>query len=307
MTILRFLALPALALLVACGGSRANATDCPVLAPLEGEVCETDGECIGWRPTDATLNTVVWTQTSVEFAMLTTQVYRDALRHLETAIADPEWTASPEQVETEYASLPPAIILDLDETVLDNSGYQAWLIREGATYNRATWNAWCEAQEATAIPGSIEFLQAANALGVAIFYVTNRYAETEEATLRNLEALGAPVVWDEDRLLLRDEREDWTSEKGTRREHVGESYRIVQLFGDNFGDFLDGVETTVDARTEMAASYDAWWGTRWFMLPNPQYGSWESAVLHGSGASTPVERHLRKIESMRTWSGPAEP
>jgi len=298
------------AILVACGGvqhAEVSAEDCRGFAE---QLCErTDDELIAprIRPTDATLNAVLWTQQSVEFTTLALQTYRTAIGTLDHALADPTWTASPEQVNTDFSDLPPAVILDIDETVIDNSAYQGWLILNELTYSRETWNAWCDDEEAVLIPGALEYILEAHARGITPFYVTNRYAETRESTIRNLEALGLPFEDDYSNILLRGEQEDWGSDKGTRREFIGRNYRILHLVGDNFGDFLDEVEVSHQERLTMAMAYDAWWGERWFMLPNMQYGSWEHALFHDDPTFDAMVRYERKLRIMRSWSGPDAP
>lgn len=229
------------------------------------------------NPSYGNLHATLWTQTSAEFQALTWQTYMTAMTNLDEAIEDASWTAAPEQ--TSAPDLPPAIILDLDETVLDNSPYQARLIEEGATYETESWNAWCNEGNAEAIPGAVEFITAAEEMGVTVFYVSNRSHEVEEATRANLEAIGLTLPEDEDTVLLKYEQEDWGSDKGTRRLVVAANYRIIMLFGDNLGDFLDGYKTSLETRDSMVTGNAANWGTRWYVLPNPQYGSWESALF----------------------------
>lgn len=218
------------------------------------------------------LYATAWTQASAEYAALSTSVYGTATAHLAAAVADPGWSALPGDGAAEDAR-PPAVILDLDETVLDNSPWQVRSMEDGTAYPTG-WEAWCLEAQATAVPGVAGFLEAAEAAGVAIFYVSNRKAPVEEATRANLTALGLPLPDDgEDRVLLRGERPEWTSDKTTRREHVAATYRVVMLVGDNLGDFVE-VEATPEARQAAVAEHGPWWGTRWFMLPNPIYGSW---------------------------------
>src|SRR5690606_11199373 len=137
------------------------------------------------------------------------------------------------------SALPPAVIVDVDETVLDNSYYQARMIRDNTAYSEATWGPWVMEARATAIPGAREFAGYAAKKGVTIFYVTNRMSNLEEATRRNLAAEGFPLSTGVDTVLTRGERKEWSaSAKGPRRAHVASTHRILLLIGDDLGDFV---------------------------------------------------------------------
>lgn len=239
----------------------------------------------------------LYVQRAAEFDATAQSVYRGALAQLDAALADPRWTAAVEQPVTDaLGALPPAVILDVDETVLSNVAYQARLILDGGSYASATWIPWCKEERATPIAGALEFCQAAAARGVAVFYVTNRRVEVDEATTDNLRAAGFPLSETEDRVLTRDERPEWTSDKSSRRALIAERHRVIMAFGDNLGDFVaidDLDEAERDAVVERHAS---WWGTRWFMLPNPMYGSWESVLLEDlpRDQRSPAQRLARK-------------
>ena len=202
---------------------------------------------------DGTLS-LLWTQTSVEFAAVTRAAFSQAASALPALVADPAAVAAVEQ--TTAAALPPAVVLDLDETVLDNSAYQVWLIKTGQSYASDTWAAWCDAGEATLVPGAREFLLGAVAQGVTPIYISNRDASCEAATRRNLEAAGIPIVEASgvDAVLLKKEQPTWGSDKGSRRLEVAKRFRIVMLVGDNFGDFLDGVSLSIADRAALAAT-----------------------------------------------------
>src|SRR5512139_58366 len=136
-------------------------------------------------------DSVVWFRTSVEYRAVTTQSYRLATLMLDRALADRTWTAALEQAG-DYGSKPTAVILDVDETVLDNSESEERNVREGTTYSEAGWAAWCNERKATPIPGALEFTRAAAAKGVTVFYVTNRDRALEQATRDNLAKYGFP-------------------------------------------------------------------------------------------------------------------
>lgn len=249
------------------------------------------------------LHSTLWVQASAEYRAAALQAYDNARRALETALDDPTWTAATEQRDrAAYGDLPPAVVLDVDETVLDNSAYQARLILEDRVYSRESWDAWVEEARAAPVPGALAFTRYAAQRGVTVVYLTNRRHATEAATRRNLEAYGFPLVGAGDVVLTRGERPGWdTSDKEMRRRAVAERYRVLLLVGDNLGDFLPGVERTPGERAEMVEAHASYWGTRWILLPNPQYGSWEGALFDYDYGLTPAERLGRK----RSWLDPA--
>ena len=119
-----------------------------------------------------------------------------------------------------------------------------------------------------------------------------------EEVARNLEGLGFPVEVNFDTVLLRGEREEWSqSEKASRRAHVASTHRIVMLIGDDLGDFLPGIRVSKAERDRIVQPYESWWGRRWFVLPNPMYGSWEGALTSGA---PPEERRQRLLDALRT-------
>ncbi|MDQ7039349.1 MAG: 5'-nucleotidase, lipoprotein e(P4) family [Rhodothermus sp.] len=218
-----------------------------------------------------------WVQTSAEYTALALQAYATARRQLERALADSTWTAYPPQAfASDLFRRPPAVIVDVDETVLDNSPYQAWLITTGQNFSSASWARWTQAAQAQPVPGAVTFVQAARQRGVLVFYVTNRTADLEEATRRNLQAVGFPLPDTVDVILTRGERPEWaTADKEPRRAFLGRRYRILLQIGDQLGDFLPEPAATVEARRALVRRYHTWWGTRWIVLPNPQYGAWQ--------------------------------
>ncbi|WP_297003425.1 MULTISPECIES: 5'-nucleotidase, lipoprotein e(P4) family [unclassified Thalassospira] len=250
------------------------------------------------------LNGTLWLQTSVEYKTTAMSVYAGATRLLDAAIGDHNWTAALEQ-DGNYSTKPPAVILDVDETVLDNSAYQAWVVAEKTHYSSKTWAAFVHDMISTPTPGALEFTKAAAARGVEIFYVSNRKAPEEDPTIENLKKFGFPYA-DEKHVMLRGEVEEWGSNKTPRRAAVTEDYRVIMQFGDNFGDFTDEIDGSIIERLEVMEKYGNYWGERWFMLPNPSYGSWESAAFGGDWGKSGDERRQDKINAMTPWAGPAE-
>ncbi len=246
------------------------------------------------------LNAVLWVQTSAEYAALAQQAFTTAQLALDEAIDDPTWTASVEQEQQgNFGRLPPAIVLDVDETVLDNSAYQARLIESQQPYSSESWAAWTNERAAPAIAGALDYTKEAAARGVAVFYITNRKASEEAATRDNLRALGFPVATGADHILTRGEQEGWmSSDKTARRTEVAKRYRILQLVGDNLGDFVEP-EGTASERREVVAQLKDYWGMRWIVLPNPTYGNWESALYGGDYNLSPAQQRALKIKSLK--------
>ncbi len=228
-------------------------------------------------------------QRALEYEASAVQAYRQATRQVEDALRDATWSAALEQT-ADASKLPPAVILDIDETVFDNSYYQARQVRDHSAFAAETWDRWCLEARATAIPGALEFTRDAEKRGVTVFYITNRAAKVEDATRRNLEALGFPLRAGLDTVLTRGERPEWQpSPKGARRAHVAATYRVLLLIGDDLGDFVADAAGTPEQRAARTAPQAEWWGRRWIMLPNPTYGSWERAIIGTRG-----RRHRRE-------------
>lgn len=242
------------------------------------------------RTPTGSLRATLWAQTAAEYRAVCTSTYRLATRLLDEALADPCWTADLDQQRAGgYACLPPAVVLDADETVLDNGGFQARLLRRALAdpaaddeFDAATWRAWVEERRAGAVPGVAAFLAHAVARGVTPFVVTNRPDAERAATVDNLRALGLP--FDADRVLTRDDADGRPADKSSRRRAVGARHRLLLLCGDDLNDFAPGFLGVAPAERDATyARFQAWVGTRWIVLPNPVYGSWRQAL----GADAP--------------------
>src|SRR3989449_11174904 len=144
---------------------------------------------------------VVWVRRSVEYKASALTAFALARIRLDQALADRSWTGAPKEQTGAYQALPPAVILDIDETILDNSGYQAWMALKGTSFDPKTWNAYVNTVTSVAIPGAVEFAKYADAKGVKVFYITNRTAEEEPATRKNLEKFGFPMGGNVDTVL----------------------------------------------------------------------------------------------------------
>jgi 5'-nucleotidase (lipoprotein e(P4) family) len=250
------------------------------------------------------LNAVLWTQRAVEHDLVFEEVYRAAAATLPAALADPTWDAIPhEERSGSPAKLAPAVIFDVDETLLDNSPYEAQLVRSGEEFNEFTWSQWCRKEAARPLPGALDFVHLAASRGVAIYYITNRAVDLDAATLANLRKAGFPAP--DAKVLLGlgtvvPGCEMLGTEKGCRRRLVARDHRVLMQFGDQIGDFVDVIANTPDDRGKSVAPYASWIGERWWVLPNPLYGSWQPACFNNDWTLPRGKRRAAEIKYMRT-------
>ena len=231
---------------------------------------------------------VLFKRTSAEYKANTFQIYSSAKSNIDKALSDKSWTALLNQKE-DYQNLPPAIILDIDETVLDNSEHQVRSIKNGTSYPTG-WKEWVSEESAGALPGVKEYLSYVDAKGIKIFYVTNRTHDLEEYTRNNIKSLELPLDNDVDVLLMKNEK-GWTSDKTSRRDLISKDYRVIQIFGDQLDDFmpLQDTATTINNRKMLIDNHSNMWGEKWYMLINPMYGEWEEALYDHCWSCFPEE------------------
>jgi len=239
------------------------------------------------------LNAAVWQQSSAEYVAVVNQIYRLARTQLKIALNDRDWTAALEQTGT-YRDLPVAIMLDLDETVLNNTRYEARIIKRHQQYSVETFNRWCAEAGATAVPGAKEFLDYAISQGVTIFYYSARKEELRGCTLANLKKLGLPLIKERNTLLL-----DNGGNKGGYRAMVAANYRILLLVGDSLEDFVNGSKSAPAARNELVKKYTEYWGTKWIVLPNPMYGHWEATFYDFNYGQSREQQLQKKREALK--------
>jgi len=244
------------------------------------------------QPASDLFQAVLWMQTSAEYQAQCLQTYEQAAKQLTQAIAETSWQAALEQPPAAQV-LPPAVILDIDETVLDNSPYEGYLIRNHQEYQTDSWERWCQLAQAGPVPGALEFCLKAEAAGVRVFYITNRKSNLHQATVQNLQTAGFPLSLGLDSVLPK----TVSSDKSDRRRQIAAEYRIIMLIGDNLGD-MAGVFTGSDVATRQEAlqKYARYFGKYWFILPNPAYGDWDGA-LFGFDYKLPAAEQRKLKES----------
>jgi acid phosphatase len=238
---------------------------------------------------DAPDRSVRWVQTAAEFEALALQAYRAAHEDLDKFIADTSWSALPDQHDA--TALPPAIITDVDETVVSNVEFQATL---EPPFRNSKLDAWNDANTAQAMPGAVDFFRRAQQAGVTVFFVTNRPCEKkagvqatcpqEQVTIQDLAEAGIEVT--ADRLMLSNVQSLWDREKVVRRDEIAATHRVIMLFGDDLGDFIAcsrrrplapcTEEATTSSRRDDVRKFADYWAEGWYILPNPMHGSWTS-------------------------------
>jgi len=231
---------------------------------------------------------ILWTQTSGEARALAYQAFT-----LARMVLDQDLRLK------RRAGQRRAVVVDVDETVLDNSRYQATLLKNRQPYDSNTWTDWVKLAQAEAVPGAVEFLRYASSRGVRVFYVTNRKQVEKDATAANLKRLGFPDVSDRTLLVRTDPQ---SSSKEPRRRNVQSQFRVVLLMGDNLNDFAEVFEKgkTVGDRLAAVEQNRSRFGTRFIVLPNAMYGDWESAAYDYNFKLTEGEKAAKRRSLLRT-------
>lgn len=208
---------------------------------------------------------VLWYQTSGEAKALYYQGYNIGKLRLDESL----------KRKGKDNGLKPAVVLDIDETIIDNSPQQAWNIKNGKS-NPLSWADWVNRAKAKPLPGAIDFLKYTYAKGVEIYYISNRKEGKKRDTIRNLQMIGAPLA-DEDHVLLMQPNERG---KETRRMKVAKTHDILLLFGDNLGDFSGFDYLSPSERIHAVDKRKDEFGKKLIVFPNPMYGDWEGAIYN---------------------------
>ncbi len=226
-------------------------------------------------------NAVLWQQGSGEYRALAYQAYNFARLSLKEAL----WQNA--------NGRPNCIIVDADETIIDNSRFQGYELKRGVSYVPSDWTKWTSLAAADTVPGALSFLKFAESKGVEVFYVTNRDEADRAGTLKNLKELGFPFV-DEKHILLKQN----TSDKEPRRQSILKDYNILLLCGDNLSDFSNVFyREGKDTKAQVDLARDLF-GTKFIVLPNPMYGDWEKPLYSGENL-TEKEKAKQRFERLK--------
>lgn len=224
-------------------------------------------------------NSVKWLTQSNEYQLITEALYKQATNAI---------------LEKTNSSEPWVVVMDIDETILDNSAYQVRLDMTNASYSPQSWDAWVVSSRATLVPGAKAFMESVFAKGGKIALITNRDKERDRYTWENMQALQLPINELNTCLLGRSDADtaaintsSYLNDKDLRREQISlgtancfsasktqrpswqSPHAILMQIGDNIEDINQVKQQSADAQTLLKR-----WGDDVFILPNPMYGSW---------------------------------
>ncbi len=235
---------------------------------------------------------VLYMQTAGEYRALTYQAFNLARWQLDADFDKKNLKKLP-KAERKRAR---AVVVDIDETILDNSPQQAYLIKNRLPFDLKTWYAWGEKRTAKAIPGAVDFLKYANQKGVKVFYVSNRDEVQKQATIDNLKSAGFPGATNETVMLRAAE-----SSKEARRQAISQKYRIVILIGDNLDDLSNVFERkSVADRFSEVDKVREMFGKKFIVLPNAMYGTWENAI-YDYGRLSEAQKAEKRASSLEAF------
>jgi 5'-nucleotidase (lipoprotein e(P4) family) len=206
----------------------------------------------------------IFQQQAAEYKALCFQAYNIAKLRLDVA--------------TQQTSAKPyAVVTDLDETLFDNSPYDAKRALSNLGYENKSWKEWTAKGIADTVSGGPTFFKYAAAKNVEVFYITNRDEDERTGTLNNLKLYGLPYA-DDAHLIMR----HGGSSKEGRRQDVLKTHNIILLCGDNLADF-DALYDNKPSEENRAATTKMLmqeFGSKYIVLPNPEYGDWESSLFN---------------------------
>lgn len=253
----------------------------------------------------------IWLDTSAEQHALYIQAFELAKLRISDFLKNPDPAAAGKRL---------CVITDCDETILDNSAFNAWLTRWGRSFNLVAWNEYCNARISLATAGAVDYARWVRAQSVEIFYVTSREYVARKATADNLAQLGFPIP-DEDkaddpaidpvnpsqslaRLFVRDTKiNSATTGKYEQYKFIEEKMGFYPILwtGDNLGDFASTYRFSSHKydhakRLSEASTTDlAKWGKRWIVMPNPVYGDFLTSLVSADGSKKNISDDGRDL------------
>jgi 5'-nucleotidase (lipoprotein e(P4) family) len=226
---------------------------------------------------------ILWQQNSGEYAALCHQAFNMGKIYIKT-LPDEKGRA---------------VVLDIDETILDNSPYAAWMAKTGNPWANETWEAWCNEAVAGAVPGSLDFTLFLQKNNIEIFYISNRPASTKSNTVLNMKNIGFPFSDDEHTALM-----ETTSDKTPRIENIKKQGRKIILYaGDNLDDFDSSIRRlNNEERVKWTDGQIENFGAYWIVLPNAVYGTFESAIKQNYYGLPQPDKASARLQALNVWN-----
>ncbi len=228
------------------------------------------------------LMAILWQQNSGEYAALCYQAFNAGKNYILSLSAENK----------------KAVVFDIDETILDNSKYAAWMVKTGNSWSADSWEDWCNAVQADAVPGALDFAFFIEKKGIEIFYISNRPETAAAGTIANLKKLGFPLADSKHVFLMKN-----SSDKNPRIESIKSmGYEIVLFAGDNLDDFDSSIRKWNNKERKIwTDNYMEEFGAYYIILPNSVYGSFESAIKPDYYSLPPDEKARARLEIIDDW------
>ncbi|WGE47600.1 5'-nucleotidase, lipoprotein e(P4) family [Actinobacillus equuli subsp. haemolyticus] len=194
-----------------------------------------------------------------------------------------------------------AVVVDLDETMVDNSPYAGWQVKNHKSFDGESWTRWVNARQTQAIAGAVEFNNYVNSHKGTMFYVSNRKDSGEKAaTIDDMKELGFTGVSEQTLFLKKDK-----SNKTPRFEQIEkQGYEIVLYLGDNLNDFGDATYKKSNAeRRDFVSANKEKFGKQFIVLPNPNYGDWEGGLDKNYYKGDAKSRLDIRHNAIKAWDG----
>ncbi len=206
----------------------------------------------------------IYQQRAAEYKALCFQAYNIARLRLDLALK-------------KHHAKPYAVITDIDETLLDNSPYDAQRVLSNQEFDPKAWKDWTAKAICDTVPGAASFFKYAASKGVAVYYITNRDEDERPGTTKNLKLYNLPYT-DEAHIILK----TTTSSKEKRRRDVLKTHDVILLCGDNLPDFdaLYDNKPTEESRKAATKKLKREFGNRYIVIPNVSYGDWENSLFN---------------------------
>lgn len=234
------------------------------------------------NPQEPLLQANLYMQNSAEYraTCLQTYAWADSLLRIRAR-------AAKSLMERDHSNKPLAVVMDLDETVVDNAAFQSYMDRASKNYTEEDWQRYEKMPtDVKLVPGAAEFIKSAEALGVRPVFISNRWAKSQAHTIEALKLNGINIEGIDHRILLREEGK--SSDKTERRVLVEKLYNVLMYVGDNLRDFsedflappasptdYEALQRSVEARKAAVDKHASKWGSEWIVLPNPVYGEFD--------------------------------